>query len=129
MESFEIETTFPVGPGIIYKAWLDSHLHSEMTDADAEIDPKVTGAFSISNGYISGITVELVEGKKIVQLWRTTDFPAASDHSVIEVHLSETKEGTKFRLKHYNIPDGQGKDYRQGWKEYYFKPMKRYFKK
>jgi activator of HSP90 ATPase len=128
MESFVIQATIPGNPEVIYKAWLDSHLHSEMTDADAEIDPGVSGNFSIWNGYITGTTIELVKNKMIVQRWRTTDFPSGSDHSVIEVHLSEVPKGTKLRLNHYNIPDGQGQDYKKGWKEYYFKPMKRYFK-
>ena len=127
MESFEITATFPVKPGVIYKAWLDSAGHSEMTDAEAEIDPKVKGTFSIWNGYITGNTVELVKNKKIVQRWRTTDFPVGSDHSVLEVFLADVPKGTKLTLKHYNIPDGQGNDYKQGWKDYYFKPMKRYF--
>ena len=128
MESFEITATFPVKPGMIYKAWLDSTGHSEMTDADAEIDPKVNGTFSIWNGYITGNTVELVKDKKIVQRWRTTDFPSGSDHSILEVVLADVPKGTKLTLRHYNIPDGQGDDYKQGWKEYYFKQMKRYFK-
>jgi len=25
------------------------------------------------------------------------------------------------------IPDGQGENYKQGWKDFYFKPMKKYF--
>ena len=128
MESFEIKATFPVKPDKIYKAWLDTQQHSEMTDADAEIDPNVNGTFNIWNGYISGTTVELIQDKKIVQQWRTTDFPAGSDHSVIEVHFAETPKGSNLKLNHYNIPDGQGNDYKEGWKEYYFKPMKKYFK-
>ncbi|MEI6898452.1 MAG: SRPBCC domain-containing protein [Bacteroidota bacterium] len=127
MESFEITASFPVKPGVIYKTWLDSTGHSEMTDADAEIDPKINGAFSIWNGYITGSTLELVKNIKIIQRWRTTDFPDGSDHSIVEVLLAEAPKGTKLTLKHYNIPDGQGDDYKQGWKEYYFKPMKRYF--
>ena len=128
MESFEIQATFRVEPGMIYKAWLDSSLHSEMTNADSEIDPLLNGNFSIWNGYITGSTVELEKNKKIVQRWRTTDFPVNSDHSIVEIHLSGTPKGTKLRIKHFNIPDGQGNDYKEGWKEYYFKPMKEYFK-
>jgi activator of HSP90 ATPase len=128
MESFRIQATIHAKPYEIYNAWLDSQQHSEMTDSDAEIDPCINGVFSIWNGYITGSTVELEKGKKIVQRWRTTDFPAGRDHSVIEVHLLETQSGTKLKLSHFNIPDGQGKDYKEGWKEYYFKPMKRYFK-
>jgi activator of HSP90 ATPase len=127
MESFKIQSTFKVKSEILFNAWLDSKIHSEMTGSDAEIDPELNGSFSIWNGYITGTTPELVKNKKIVQNWRTTDFPAGSDHSVIEIAFNPTPDGTKLNLWHYNIPDGQGKEYKAGWKQYYFKPMKEYF--
>ena len=128
MESFKIQSTFKVSPGILYNAWLDSRIHSEMTGADAKIDPGLNGSFNIWNGYITGKTLELLKNRKIVQQWRTTDFPEGSDHSVIEIVFHTTPDGTKLTLWHYNIPDGQGKEYKEGWKQYYFKPMKKYFK-
>ena len=36
---------------------------------------------------------------------------------------------TKLTIIHTSIPDGQGEGYRQGWLDYYFKPMKEYFGK
>jgi len=128
MESFKIQSTFKVKPEILYNAWLDSKVHSEMTDADAEIDPLIDGSFTIWSGYITGKTLELVKNKKIVQHWRTTDFPGGSDHSVIEVTFRPVPGGTKLNLWHYNIPDGQGNDYKEGWKQFYFKPMSQYFR-
>lgn len=128
MESFKIQSTFGVQPEVLFNAWLDSRIHSEMTDADAEIDPEVKGSFKIWDGYITGTTLELVKNKKIVQKWRTTDFPEGSDHSIIEITFNPTTGGTKLILWHYNIPAGQGKEYKEGWKTYYFKPMKDYFK-
>ena len=99
-----------------------------MTGAEAKIDPELNGSFNIWNGYITGKTLELLKNRKIVQQWRTTDFPEGSDHSVIEIVFHTTPDGTKLTLWHYNIPDGQGKEYKEGWKQYYFKPMKKYFK-
>jgi activator of HSP90 ATPase len=128
MESFKIQSTFKVNPEILYNAWLDSRIHTEMSGADSQIDPEPNGSFNIWNGYITGTTLELVKNRKIVQKWRTTDFPLGSDHSVIEIVFKTTPSGTKLMLWHYNIPDGQGKDYKDGWKQYYFKPMKEYFK-
>jgi len=32
-------------------------------------------------------------------------------------------------LLHTNIPDGQGESYKKCWKDFYFTPMKKYFKK
>jgi len=93
------------------------------------IDPKNGGNFTAWDGYIQGKNLELVPGRKIVQSWRTSEFPSRSPDSRIEILLEGTKSGTKITIAHTNIPDGQGEGYRQGWLDYYFKPMKEYFGK
>jgi hypothetical protein len=30
---------------------------------------------------------------------------------------------------HSNMPEGQGENYKQGWKDFYFKPMKKFYNK
>ena len=47
--------------------------------------------------------------------------------SKIEVLLEKTPGGTKLTIHHTNIPSGQS-DYKSGWRECYFEPMKNYFK-
>lgn len=128
MESFKIQATFPVKAGVVYDAWLDSKKHAMMTGSAAEIDPRVGGKFNVWDSYCIGETIELIPGKKIVQLWRTTDFPDDHPDSLLEIDFDELPNGTRLSMKHSRIPDGQGKGYKQGWKDYYFKPMKSYFK-
>ena len=127
MESFEIHTSFPVAPEVLYHAWLNSKIHSAMTGTEAEIDPQPEGVFRIFGGYISGKNIEMIPGEKIVQRWRTTDFPVNSPDSVLKIIFEKTGKSTKMTIRHTKIPDGQAKDYRQGWQEYYFQPMKLYF--
>ena len=127
MDSIKLSASFKVKPEKIYSAWLDSKEHGAMTGSIAEIDPRINGKFTAWEGYISGTTTELIPGKKIVQKWRTTEFPTESPDSILEIVLEKTKTGTKLTLRHTMIPDGQGENYRQGWKDFYFKPMKKYF--
>jgi len=127
MDSIKLSASFKVKPGKIYSAWLDSKKHSAMTGSIAEIDPGINGKFTAWDGYISGTTAELIPGKKIVQKWRTTEFPTGSPDSILEIVLEKTKTGTRLTLRHTLIPDGQGENYKQGWKDFYFKPMKKYF--
>ena len=47
--------------------------------------------------------------------------------SWLEVLIEETDAGSHLTLVHTNIPEGQAKQYEQGWREYYFKPMLAYF--
>jgi activator of HSP90 ATPase len=114
-------------PEEIYRAWLSSEEHSEFTDSTAEIEDKVGGKFTAWDGYIEGVTLELYPYTKIVQSWRTTEFPAGSPDSRLEVLLVPEGEKTLLTLIHSNIPAGQEDQYEQGWKDFYFEPMEEYF--
>jgi len=127
LEKIELSTLLPAGPERIYRAWLDSAEHTAFTGGAAIIEPQVGGAFSAWDGYIQGVTLLLEPYRRIVQTWRTTEFPEASADSRLEVLLEEVQAGTKLTLTHSEIPGGQGEDYRQGWVENYFNPMEEYF--
>jgi activator of HSP90 ATPase len=92
----------------------------------AEIDPRPGGAFQAWDGYITGTTLELEPGRRIVQSWRTSDFAPDDPDSRIEVLLEPAAEGTLFTLHHTNIPDGQS-GYEEGWRDNYFDPMRAFF--
>jgi uncharacterized protein YndB with AHSA1/START domain len=116
-----------VRPERVYRAWLDSAEHGAISGGRAEIQATVGGRFTAWDGYIQGTTLELEPPRRILQSWRTTDFPAESPDSSLEALFEAAEGGTRVRLVHSQIPDGQGEDYRQGWEEYYFAPMQEYF--
>lgn len=122
----QLKHAFNVKPEIIYKAWLDSKSHSEMTGGQAEISDILGERFSCWDGYISGNNLVLDENKKIVQTWRTTEFLDSEEDSHLEINLIELNEGTELSILHTNLPD-HGDQYIEGWKEHYFKPMETYF--
>ncbi|MBI4197611.1 MAG: SRPBCC domain-containing protein [Chloroflexi bacterium] len=127
-ESIKLSAVIPAGPQRIYEAWLDGREHAAFTGGGAaSVDRKVGGKFTAWDGYISGTNVELEPGRRIVQRWRTTNFSRESPDSHLEVLLKETPRGTRVTLVHTDIPDGQGQEYKQGWREFYLAPMKRYF--
>ena len=72
---FKLSATIPAKPSEIYKAWLSSKGHSAMTGSAAKATAKVGGKFSAWDGYISGRTLELEPDRRIVQAWRTSEFP------------------------------------------------------
>ena len=127
-EELKLSVTIPAKPEAIYKAWLSSKKHSEMTGSEAKIDPKIGGKFTAWDGYIEGSTIELEPGRRIFQKWRSTDFPSGSQDSEVEIILKEIEKGTKLTLIHTLIPKGQSTELKNGWKEFYFDPMKDFFK-
>jgi len=126
-ESIKLSATLDATPQWVYEAWLSSKEHSSFTASKALIDPKVGGRFSAWDDYISGTTVALEPYRRIVQKWRTTEFPTGAPDSRLEVLLEETGGGTRITLVHNEIPEGQGQQYKDGWRDFYFKPMKKYF--
>ena len=126
-ETIQVSAVIPASAERIYKAWLSSQEHTAFTGDKATLDPTVGGQFTGHSGYIKGTTLELEPNSRILQSWRSTDFPNDAEDSLLEVLLEKARGGTRLTLLHTNIPDGQGNEYEQGWKEFYFEPMKRYF--
>jgi len=126
-DAFEISTVLPAAAPRIYEAWLNSEEHAAMTGGGAEIDPVVGGRFSAWDGYITGTTIELEPFRRLVQTWRTVEFPPDAPDSRLEIILTEVVEGTQLTLRHSHIPAGQGASYESGWGDNYFNPMKEYF--
>ena len=127
MESFTISEIFPISTDVLFQAWLDSDVHAEMIGSSAEIDPIINGKFYAWDNYITGTTIEIEKNKRIVQKWRTDEFPVNSPDSIVELVFTDIKGVTKLSLTHSQIPDGQASDYKQGWIDHYFSPMKEYF--
>ena len=124
---FKLTATFSVKTGAIYKAWLSTQGHTLMTGSPAKVTGHVQGDFTAWDGYIWGTFLELDENKRIVQTWRTGEFPEDAEDSRVEILFEEVNGKTKLTLKHSNIPDGQAESYKSGWEDFYFKPMREYF--
>jgi activator of HSP90 ATPase len=113
----------------VYDAFIDPKKHSAFTGSKATCDPRVGGEFTAWDGYISGKNLELERGKKIMQEWKTTDWPSDSPSSRLELTLKETRNGTEISMIHSNVPVEQADELAEGWTEFYWKPLKEYFLK
>ena len=126
-EKYELLQTIQATPKRLYEAWLDSKEHSQMTNKDASIKSSEDTTFTTINGRITGENIELEPYYRIVQSWRTVDFPRDSQNSHLEIIFEPNHRGTILELRHSNIPDGQGESCKQEWSKNYFTPMKTYF--
>jgi activator of HSP90 ATPase len=126
MMKYIIQSTIHAKAETLYNAWLDSELHSAMTGGQAKCSDQVGGQFTAWDGYISGANLELEPNKRILQCWRTTEFVADEKDSILEILFDANGDKTKITLIHSNLPE-HGAQYKQGWKNHYFNPMKSYF--
>jgi activator of HSP90 ATPase len=130
VEKFKVSVKLHCTAKEVFTGWLNDKTHSEYTGgAKAITSPSEGGKFSAWDGYITGTNIEIFPYKKIIQKWRTTDFAETDEDSIIELFFTFKDEHTLVTITHTNIPDGQGENYKKGWKEHYFAFMKKYFEK
>lgn len=126
-ESVAVKFVIHAPAKAIYDAWLNSAEHSAMTGAKATASRLVGGAFTSWDGYIKGKNLLLLDSKKIVQSWRSSEFPENAPDSVLSVTFHEMNGITEVDLEHKDIPPGQGVQYQSGWIEFYANPMQKHF--
>lgn len=126
-DTVELDLWLPATPQLVYHAWIDGPTHAQFTGEAATSDPRVGGRFTAWDGYIEGTHLELVEPHRIVQHWRTSEFPDGAPDSRLEISLRDENGGTRLALRHTEVPLGDGDRYRQGWLDYYFEPLTAYF--
>lgn len=123
---FSISEVFSTTPKILFDAWLDSDSHSSMTGSKSQVSNREGEEFSAWDGYIKGRNLELQRPYRILQSWRTADFEDSETDSVLEIAFSKEDDGTRVTIRHSELPE-HGTQYKQGWVEAYFDPMKIYF--
>ena len=119
----------PAKPVQVYDAFINARKHAEFTGAKATCDPRVGGEFAAYDGYITGKILELVRARKVVLEWKTTEWPVGYPPSRLEFTFEEKGDGTEVIMVHSDVPDQQAENYRQGWIDYYWKPLREYFSK
>lgn len=116
-------------PMEVYKAFVDAKIHSTFTGSKATGKAKVGGKFTAWDGYISGKFMELQKGKGVVQEWITTDFPEGYPPSRLDLTFVEVEGGTEILMVHSDVPAEQVQELKEGWDEFYWRPLKEYFKR
>jgi activator of HSP90 ATPase len=125
------EVVLDCSPDVAFAAWLDSDEHGNMVGSpgEAKIENEEGGDFDIWDGSIVGTTVEIDKTKhRIVQNWRY-DYEDWSEDEPSKITLDFVADGDKTKLKfeQTDVPDHYVDEVAEGWKAYYWEPMKQYF--
>jgi activator of HSP90 ATPase len=116
-------------PQEIYDAYVNLKKHAEFTGSPATGSSRVGGRFTAWDGYISGKFLVLEKGKRVVHEWKTTEWPAGYPPSLVELTLKDKDGKTELTMVHSKAPAQQAEEYAQGWEDYYWEPLKKYFGK
>ena len=129
-DAFQVEMLVAAEPQRVFSAWLDAKEHATFTGGgEAVVEPWNGGRFIAWGGYIHGILLGVDTGVRIVQTWRTSEFPPEARDSRVTVEFDAVRGGTRVRIRHSDLPPSQVKRYEKGWVEHYLKPLVRYFAK
>jgi activator of HSP90 ATPase len=120
---------FKAEPADVYEALVDPKKHTAFTGSKATFQPRVGGRFTAWDGYIFGKNLELKRGKKLVQEWQTTEWPEGYPPSVLEFSFLPKAGGTQLVMVQSKVPAEQAANYRQGWIDSYWNPLKGYLLK
>jgi len=119
----------PAAPSAVYDAFLNAKTHAAITGADAIFERREGGKFSAADGYITGKFLRLQNSRRIVQEWKTAEWPVNAPPSVLELRFMPKENGTEISLVQTQVPANQAPRYRKGWTEHYWTPLKKYFNK
>jgi uncharacterized protein YndB with AHSA1/START domain len=117
---------FRAPPETLYQILADSAKHSAVTGKKATISRKVGGKFSARGNDVSGVNVDLVPGRRIVQAWRHKRFPEGI-FSMAAVTLTPTPDGgTELVLTHRGVPKDLIPETETAWREQYWAKIRTY---
>src|SRR4051812_25982373 len=98
------KVNFKAPPDVIYTLLTESKEYSAVTGKKAVIGKSAGSRFSVYGGQATGIIVELVPNKRIVQAWRGHSFPDGI-FSMATFNLKPTSGGgTELVLVHRGVP-------------------------
>jgi activator of HSP90 ATPase len=119
------EVTFKASPAVLYEALMNAKQFTIVSGAPAEISRDVGGPWSAYGGLILGRNVELVPNQRIVQAWRSKDWPEGT-YSIVKFELRVEGLGTRVVLDHVGFPEGKAEHLAEGWQKHYWEPLQKY---
>ena len=125
-KTIEHKVRIRANPKEVYGALINSKKHSKFTGAPAKIGSKPGSGFTCYGNYISGITLELKPGRRIVQAWRSLNWPPGH-FSIVTFALSLKGKGqTELHFVQIGVPADDYSEKNKGWRTHYWEPLKKF---
>jgi activator of HSP90 ATPase len=116
----------PASAEKLFEMFINPLTHQAITGAAVEIGDKRGAKFKAFDGALTGMILEVIKPRLIVQSWRSTNFMTEDlDSTLILFFTSEGDEG-RIDLIHLDVPDQDYDGVNQGWEKYYWTPWRTY---
>lgn len=114
-------------PADIYGTLMDGARHGALFGQETKVSPRVGGTFKVGHD-LEGKHLKLVKDKRIVQTWRANNWPKGV-YSKATFALAKASGGTRITFTQTGVPSQFYKEISTGWREYYWKPLRKTFAK
>lgn len=116
MKTFKKRFRINAEPSDIYAALTNPYTIELWSGYPALMSTEPGTEFSLWDGDITGMNMEFITDKKIVQEWYFGDQP---EKSVVTITINGDGNSSDITVEHTNIPDDEFMDIAEGWREYY----------
>ncbi len=124
MKTFKKTFRINTEPSDIYSAITNPYTIELWSGYSARMSTEPGSEFSLWEGDITGLNLEFVEDKKIVQEWYFGDQP---QKSIVTITIAPDRENSIVTVEQTNIPDAEFDDIAEGWREYYIGAISNFF--
>lgn len=108
---------------VVWSALTDPKHIEEWSNAPATMDDQEGTSFKLWNGDVHGKNIEVMAPDELVQEWYGGKWEKPS---TVTLTLSTSNGKTTVHLLQEDIPEDEFESIEDGWKEYYFEPLKEY---
>lgn len=116
MKTFKKRFRINAEPSDIYAALTNPYTIELWSGYPALMSTEPGTEFSLWDGDITGINMEFITDKKIVQEWYFGDQP---EKSVVTITINGDGGSSEVTVEQTNIPDDEFMGITEGWREYY----------
>jgi uncharacterized protein YndB with AHSA1/START domain len=122
-----IKQTYVVAAPVaeVWRALTEPDLIKAWSGAEAKFEPTVGVEYSLWDGSITGVILEVEPHKMLVQSWKPDDWNI--DDSVVTFTLTPDGKATRIDLLHENVEEFDYAGTTEGWDQYYLGAIKRMF--
>jgi activator of HSP90 ATPase len=129
LKTIEQSVRFSAAARELYDIYLDPVRHAAVTGFPVKISAKPGSKFAAFDGMLAGSTLLCIPGELIVQRWRSCMFHDADPDSILILRFVQDGRYGRIDLVHANVPRHDHAGVTEGWKKYYWKPLRAYLKK
>lgn len=128
-QTIQKSVTLAAPAGELYDMYLDPAIHAEIIGAPVVIAAEPGSEFRAFNDMLSGVILQTVPKRLIVQAWRSGAWKPDDIDSTLVLSFWPEGDSGRIDLVHVNVADQDANDVNTGWEKYYWKPWREYLSK